>query len=336
MVNSVYNASGEEKQEALLVGDENFYADVVTVAQTYYPNQKLTKTFYRDSVKQYDQVKTFNFYEYEVMTLYELATLVKRVIVQPRCCLLRSRSKDKSKWVLRRFNGVEATLVEQPQHWFALDIDGYGVATGDVENDAKSVLLALGWGNVECIALASSSYGIKSDIRMRLFFWANRAVESIVLKKFMMNNKVCADLALFHPIQPIYVATPLFLDGLVDPVEKRLVWIDGDFSCVDIPWHIVVEERRARRLSTKKQAVAYIRDLGEQVMQAEQGSRHSVLFQMSSWAGSLVGQELLDEEETIEYLLDCCRTWGEGDRKKDQETIRDGIRNGVKEIEGQL
>ena len=60
-----------------------------------------------------------------------------------------------------------------------------------------------------------------------MFFWANRPVECIVLKKLLMNNKVCADLAMFFPIQPIYVARPLFRDGMTDPVKKRFVFLAG-------------------------------------------------------------------------------------------------------------
>src|SRR4051812_21234527 len=106
-------------------GEQSGYIapDIVTAAQTASKHQILTKTIYADGrSKDYDQAKHFNFYQEEVSNLQHLGRLVRRIMVAPRCCLLRARVKDKSRHVRRTFVGPDATLIEQPQHWFALDV----------------------------------------------------------------------------------------------------------------------------------------------------------------------------------------------------------------------
>lgn len=318
------------------VGDR-YDPDTVTVAQTVHPNLYLTKIFYRDKVQTYDNVKTFNFYEYQVEHLDDLARIVLKMLEQPRCCLLRAVPKDATRRVRRTINGADATLIEQPQHWFALDIDGYAESTGDVRTDAETVLAGLGWTGTDCFAIASASYGVKPGIRLRMFFWANRKVECIVLKKLLMNNKVCADLAMFFPIQPIYVAKPIFADGLKDTVGRRFALLAGEKRCVEVPWNLEPTDRYPRRrLSTKKQARRDIETIFNNICEAEPGSRHDVVRNMGYWAGSLIGQGLLDRYDTVEYLLDACRSWGDGNPKKDREALEYGVKKGEDEMEGEL
>ena len=84
--------------------------DTVTVAQTVHPNLYLTRPFYATTCSQHgDNVKTFNFYEYSVEHLDDLARIVLKMIEQPRCCLLRAVPKDQTRKVLRRINGDDAT-----------------------------------------------------------------------------------------------------------------------------------------------------------------------------------------------------------------------------------
>jgi hypothetical protein len=317
------------------VGDR-YDPDTVTVAQTVHPNLYLTKIFYRDKVQTYDNVKTFNFYEYQVEHLDDLARIVLKMLEQPRCCLLRAVPKDKTRRVLRRINGDDATLIEQPQHWFAIDVDGYAESTGDVRTDAETVLAGLGWTGTDCFAIASASYGVKPGIRLRMFFWANRKVECIVLKKLLMNNKVCADLAMFFPIQPIYVAKPIFADGLKDTVEKRFALLAGEKRCVEVPWNLEPTDRYSERMYSKRQAKLHLKKAFENVMQAESGSRHDVLINMGIWMGKLIAQDVLDQDDAIETLYDATLTWGDGNSKRDRQNILDGIKNGIMKMEGEL
>jgi hypothetical protein len=311
------------------------HPDVVTVAQSC-SNLVLTKKFYRDgTVLPYDMVKTFNFYEYEIYDLIDLSKVVMNCIDKPKLCLLRCRIKDQWRHQRRLYNEI---LIEQPMHWFALDIDGYKTSSGNIRKDAEAVLLGLGWQGVECFALASASYGIKPGIRMRMFFWANRPVDHIILKKFLMNNKVCADLALFFPIQPIYVAKPLFLDGMKDPVAPggRHAWIDGDYSSVTIAERFSGDHGRyAERSYTKKQAKHYLTAAFEKICQAEIGSRHDILRDQSIFMGKLIAQEIIDKDEVVETIEYAISTWGEGVKKRDRDAMEYGFKKGEIAIEGE-
>jgi hypothetical protein len=150
-----------------------------------------------------------------------------------------------------------------------------------------------------------------------------------------MNNRAKVDLALFNPIQPIYVASPIFLDGLTDQVMSRFVYLQGTKLTVDIPYKFTVSTQYNERLYTKKQAVGQLNKAFKIVSEAEHGSRHIVLRDTSIWVGKLVAQELLDEAEASDALLFACMTWGDGDRDKDTETIRYGFKVGLTAIENQ-
>jgi hypothetical protein len=317
---------------------KNYYPpNIITVAQTYYSSLRLTKTIYnQNSIKPTDTPKYYNFFEVEIFSIADLARLIQYCMNKPRVCFIRARIKDKCIKVERKSKGAESTLVCQPQNWFAIDVDGYGTYTGNVKQDAHSVLLALGWQNTECIALASSSYGIKPNIHMRLFFWADILIENVILKKLLRNNKAKVDLALFNPIQPIYVATPIFANDMIDPIEKRFAFLPGLNRCVMIPENITYTEGYKDKPSTKRQAKSDLNKAFKIVSEAESGSRHEILREQSRWMGKLVLQELLDEEDVFEALIFACITWGEGDRKKDEETIRYGIKMGIEQYNGEF
>lgn len=327
MPESYSSAPGESAQEHISPG-------VVTVAMAMRSHHSLTKTFHKGGVTPYDRIKYFAFYEYEIFSLDDLASIVRKSMDKPRVCLLRCRVKDKNYNMQRLFNGDDATLIEQAQNWFALDIDGYAESSGDVETDCKKVLVGLGWKDTECIGLASSSYGIKSGIHLRMFFWADRKVDCATLKKFMTNNKVCADLAMFHPIQPIYVATPIFNDGLKDPVEKRMVLLAGVNRTVPIGYEFQASERKPEIRRTKKEAVVFHNSACKKIGEAEQGSRHVILREQSIMIGKLIAQGLIDGDDAIMDIEFACATWGGNrDRKRDRETMLYGIELGKRSID---
>ena len=170
-----------------------------------------------------------------------------------------------------------------------------------------------------------------------MFFWANRKIECIVLKKFLMNNKVCADLAMFSLQYCRYKRCQLiFVDGMQDTVKERFALLAGERRCVDVPWNLESSQKYSERLYSKKQAGKSVKNAFRNIIEAEPGSRHQILYNMGIWMGKLIAQELLDEEETIEYLLDACLTWGDGNPAKDKETLLDSIKRGSMVMEGEM
>lgn len=313
---------------------DNASQNFVVVAQTASPMLVLTKRNFADGTQQsYDQVKHFNFFERELWDLNDLFSLSLDMIAKPRCCFIRARIKDFSrcKHVVRKCKNEDATLVVQEQNWFAIDVDWDRESNNDLESDLNDVLLALGgdFAKADCFAVASSSYMFKPGIRMRVFFWAEHPVSNHDLKRFLTGNKAGVDLALFNPIQPIYTARPIG----VDKVKQRIVWADGSQRFVKVPVHGY--ERGEEKEYTKQQAERFVNSVCIKIGLIPSGHRHNELFGYSIFLGKLIGQSLLDEEETAQAAFGACEHWdGKRDADRDMKTIRDGIERGKKAVGG--
>ena len=70
----------------------------------------------------------------------------------------------------------------------------------------------------------SSSMGMKPGIRLHLWYWLHRAIDENEAKTWLASYPV--DLALYNPVQPHYVAKPVFEDGIADPVTARSGLLD--------------------------------------------------------------------------------------------------------------
>jgi len=311
------------------VATENF----VTVAQTASPNLVLTKRNYSNGIqKPYDQAKYFNFYEVQIWNLYDLYLLSKRMLSKSRCCFIRARIKDsnKVKRVTRTYKDQDATLILQNQNWFALDIDGFARSSGDLISDAKSVILALPscFASVQCFVVASSSYGIKSDIRMRMFFWSDEPCSHLDLKRLLHGNSANADLAIFNPIQPIYTAAPIF-HGMIDPIRQRIAWLPQYALTVSFNVDSTNHHGAPELVYTKQTAERMRHRKLVEIGFLTSGARHNGVIRECIFFGQLIEQGVLEESETIELIWEAMSNWyGHRNTKKDMETILWAIERG--------
>jgi len=313
------------------VESSNYYESTnnVTIALAY--NKLLTKTIYPGGEKAYDNAYYYKFFNRNVHSLGDLLELAKVLLARPNCCLIRGVCKDDSVSKQRRlYHGDDATIIEQPQNWFALDIDGYGNSSGCLKDDTRSVLLALGLNDTEAFAIPSAGYLRKPGIRIRLFLWNSNKVTCASLKKHFTPLKHVVDLALFHPIQPIYTARPIFISS-TDPCKELIAWVSGEKQFTMIKETNAPGARR-EELYTKKQAQRFFNSMLRESVGIEDGRRHLWLIGTSTSLGKWIYQELLDEEDVIEELYLATRAWG-GNKQKDMQTILDGIKNGKLKME---
>lgn len=305
--------------------------NIVTVARAL-DGKRLNKTIYADGhSRPYDNAYSYRYFSIYADDLLDLCNLVNLLLHRPQSCLIRGVAKDDSITRQRRLlyydkkTNSEPTIIEQPQNWFALDIDGFGRATGNIKDDARVVLLALGLGDTQCFAIPSASYMIKDGIRIRLFLWNNVRITCLSLKKYFTR---IVDPALFHPIQPIYTARPTFV-GRNDPCEGKLVaWIPGDRVYTDIPIEHVRSAGKAEERYTKKQAEAFFKRKAMNLWDVPSGERHKELYAACIFFGKLIGQELLDENDVVEFLMMGCAHYWQGDAERDHKTILDGLKRG--------
>jgi len=321
----------------------------VTVAQAASPKLFLTKHNYANgNQRPYDNVKYFNFFEVPIWNLYDLYLLSKRMLAKPRCCYIRARVKDETKTrnVVRRYKGDDATLILQNLNWFALDVDTFSnpisksmlddIEEGEIRElqaYSSEIMLRLPYcfRMAQCFFIASASFGIKPGIRMRMFFWADQPCSNYDLKRLLHGNKAGVDLALFDPIQPIYTAAPIF-HGMEDPVKKRIAWYDYHGipnQTVQVPIETVNHRGAPEKLYTKKQALRIREVKLIELTSLPHGDRHNGLRSIAYLLGKLIEQQLIDENETIDLTMDACDYWpGHRNTKKDMETLLYGIEVG--------
>jgi hypothetical protein len=306
----------------------------VTVARAL-GGKRLNKTIYASGrIVPYDNAYKYKFFNIQIESLEELCQLVQLLLARPYSCIIRGTCIDEDKVPQRRLLNDDpvtkdpATIIEQEQNWFALDVDGYGTFTGDLRRDTQSVLLALGLDGVECFAIPSASYTIKPGIHIRLFFWNDEKVSCLSLKKHFEQHKDIVDLALFNPIQPIFIARPTFV-GLDDPCKKQIVWLTGQEITTSIADTVPVNnDRRDERRYTKKQAEIFFKAILNELPDVPSGDRHRWLVRKTIGIGKWIWQELLDEDDVIERLMGNCTYFWRGDSKRDLSSINGAIKLG--------
>ena len=144
---------------------------------------------------------------------------------------------------LRPRGDQPATLLPQARYWLALDMDSVPCPTGiDLLFEPDRVveyvveLLPEEFHGVSVFWAFTSGHGIKPGIRIRLFYWLDRALEDWELKIWLapLIATKLVDGALYSPAQPIYTAAPVFV-GMHDPVPYRCGTWSGYSDAVTPP-----------------------------------------------------------------------------------------------------
>ncbi|MEI7606783.1 MAG: hypothetical protein WCJ64_05315, partial [Rhodospirillaceae bacterium] len=148
----------------------------------------------------------------------------------------------------RLTNGANATLVPTARRYVALDIDSLPCPDGiDPVRDTDAVVefvvskMPAEFKDVTCHWALTGNAGIKSGIRLRLWFWLCRPVEDRELGEWFRGYPV--DHSVFKPAQEIYTAAPIF-KGMSDPVPRRSGLWRGERDEVTPP-AIITKTQRA-------------------------------------------------------------------------------------------
>lgn len=134
-----------------------------------------------------------------------------------------------------------ATLREESRRWVALDIDKMPLPAGSdlVADPEGAIEHALGqlppecW-DARCWWMLSASAGLNGGdaLSARIVLWLDRPYSSAELIRWARAHNDTAgrrviDEATLRPVQPIYVAAPVFARGVVDPLPRRSGIRDG-------------------------------------------------------------------------------------------------------------
>jgi hypothetical protein len=215
-------------------------------------------------IEAYGRAAHFGIWEAPVSGVDDLAALLSTVELRPTSFLVRGktaagvdRRNAKRRLHARKAKDgtVEpATIEGAARHWIPLDFDS--IACPDwldpVHEPDRAVehvvgLLPEEFHGATCWWAFTSGQSVKGGIRIRLFFWADRALADWELKAWLGERVPIAgrsrsawprrfpvDLSIFAPAQPIYVARPVFV-GMPDPVPTRSGIWRGDRDAITPP-----------------------------------------------------------------------------------------------------
>lgn len=140
--------------------------------------------------------------------------------------------------------------------WIMLDIDGVELPEGvaPIPANTKPILEATistlppEFSGVDCYYQFSGSMGIKSGIRVHLWYWLSRPVSDEEKRVWLAEAPV--DKALFNIIQIHFTANPMFEGGAVDPFPARsgLYQAGQGTSEVAVPSDLQMKAERSLRV----------------------------------------------------------------------------------------
>jgi hypothetical protein len=297
--------------------------DSVTIARAFGP--RLAKRVHADRIDGYENARHFDLFTRSVGGLGAIEELLHELEVRPDCAVLRGGIADRARTRhVRRLcypdpeSGEDATLVEQPRYWLALDIDG---AAGLRELDPADLIscarlavvkLPAAFHDVCALVQGTASHGLVPGAHLRLWYWLGRPVAGAELKIWLKGRPV--DGAVFSPCQLIYTARPIFA-GVADPLPQRLaVWF-RPIEAVPVPEPAALKPA-ARPIwpGRSAQGAAYVQStlqlLACKAMTAPRGARHDTLLLAAHRLAELERAGLVTLDEVEGLLISAARGCG--------------------------
>jgi len=152
-------------------------------------------------------------------------------------------------WQQDRSDPNEHPFVDVPVQWIMIDVDK--LTLPDDINLLRQPVEAIQYAinqlpeefhNVSCYWQLSGSAGVFDShvISAHLFYWLTEPVANELLRKWAkalssQRSKRLVDYAVFNAVQPHYIASPIFEDGVEDPFpDVRSGFIEGRSDIVDL------------------------------------------------------------------------------------------------------
>ncbi|WP_342110516.1 hypothetical protein [Methylobacterium sp. SI9] len=219
----------------------------------------------------YDKAHEFSVRQHRVTCLSELHAVLETLKSARHSCVVLDRLLDPSTAERTRRN--KQAFEPVAHRYVPIDLDGIKPPPGldwRVEPEA-AVLYAIStllpaFQGTSCIWQFTASHGIKPGLRLRLWFWLDRPTGRDEIKIWLCEptpvpgvpkkswlRATQADPNLYHSVQIIYTASPVFEGGAVDPVPHRSGFIAGEREMVSVP--VPIEPRYAALARPQRRAL---------------------------------------------------------------------------------
>jgi hypothetical protein len=298
------------------------------------------------SWRDYDTPKYIDATTVPLYGLDALARWLALAVREPHICAVRgSLIDDDSAKHIRRLVADKpnepdgkATFRDVAKRWLALDLDGLDLPSGvdprDLASCARSVMPRLpdAFRKARCVIQATSGHGIKPGCRLHLWFWLDRPITTREAKRWMQLEKAPVDLGLFNPVQPIYTATPVWLDGRQDHLPARLAMLEGA-PAVAVPDAADLTELPSTVTTAgyTKLTTGRLTGLLRHVIGASKGSRNSCLHWSACRFGDAVERGDIQISVALALLKKAAAYVGLAEDEA-QATIMSGLITGKNEL----
>ncbi len=232
--------------------------DALTIFRTRGP--RATKLIRRDgTVDPAEPAKFHDAVAIPVSGLAGIRSWLEKIADEPRAFAVRGEmiGEKRQSGILRRMHANStknepATIRDIARRWVALDLDSVPLPPGTDFRDLgrcgtiARATLPVEFRDARCIIQASSSHGIKSGARLRLWFWLSRPARCAEVAVWLDDTGV--DEALFSPAQQIFTARPIREDGGADHLPNRIVELPGQPNVLvpDLAQRLAQRERTAK------------------------------------------------------------------------------------------
>ena len=230
--------------------------------------ERATKKFTSDmlgiSVEGYDSGFKFDATTPHLSGFWDMVGMLESLRKRRRAFVIRGRPTGPREDIPRRYKKEPQTIEMADRRWLMVDIDTAAL-TGDPVESALAALPER-FSKARCWWNLSSSHGVikKDVVKIHLWYMLDRPVCGRSIRRWIGDEGLDMDRAPFNPIQPHFIADPVF-EGMDDPVEKRsgvhnaecgdLVLPDRVLNLEDEREHFRRErERRAEAVRKKREA----------------------------------------------------------------------------------
>lgn len=312
----------------------------------------------------------FDAYTRPVSCVMDLAVLLAKAARDPRTLVIRgrlTRGRAQARGVLRRYLGYGSDFERADRRWLAIDLDSAPAPAWLEPEDPDSLQAAVRhavlshlpepFHGARCFYRWSASAGVKpwSELRLQLWYWLARPACDPSLREWMRATDAGAprwpyiDASLYQPVQPHYVATPLFA-GADDPLGEHRAGMLRGREAVELPGEVVdlaawqrgeAEAAASRRQQaaahtpttppdTSSFAAGALRAAVARIRNAQEGGRHAAVFASAAWLGGHVAAGLLDESVARAELEAAAMAVLPEDRHAEaRRTVAEGLTRGA-------
>lgn len=221
-------------------------------------SRRLCKVWKTDGTMQpYDNAKWFSIEQRDVDGIQALAVLLQTLERDPYVCIVRGTPKPSTEPLIRR---LLENFDDIPLHTVLIEIDEYRPVINDPLVEPMDAALEFiaeclpeAFQNVSFAWQSSNSMGAPGKeglLKMHLWMYLETPYDSATLRAWAKHLNLAIDISVLQPVQPHFVAAPIFEAGRIDPVAQRSGLWRGDRDSVPL---VIDTENLAIRIQDSRQ-----------------------------------------------------------------------------------